>query len=59
MSTKDQRWRDLPHTSKQEELMDILGIEYDATMTRGEASDAITLELDTAPHPFSEEAFNP
>jgi len=39
--------------------MDELHIPYDADMTRGEASDAISEEMDSAPHPFSEEAFQP
>jgi hypothetical protein len=59
MKTNDQRWRKLPHTSKQEEIMDQLHIPYDENMTRGEASDAIAEELENSPHPFSEEAFNP
>jgi hypothetical protein len=59
MKTKDQRWRSLPMTSKQESLMEKLHIPYDEKMTRGEASDAITEYEESAPHPYSEEAFNP
>lgn len=59
MKNNDQQWRKLPVTKKQEVVMDELHIPFDPNMTRGEASDAITEELENAPHPFSEEAFNP
>ncbi len=44
-------------TKRQIDLMDEMNIPHDPSMTRGEASDAISEEIETSPHPFSEEAF--
>ncbi len=43
-------------TTKQIDLMEQLGIPWNETMTRQEASDLITEAIETSEHPFSEDA---
>lgn len=57
MKPKSDAWRTLPITQAQIDFMESHEIEWRDDMTRGEASDAISEEIETAPHPFSEEAF--
>lgn len=57
MKPKSDAWRTLPITQAQIDFMESREIGWHDDMTRGEASDAISEELETTPHPFSEEAF--
>jgi hypothetical protein len=54
---KNNEWRSKPITDRQLQIMEERHIPSSHTMTRGEASDAITEDLEMSPHPFSEDAF--